>query len=293
MHSRYRSGAIALLLSAGLWPAAASAARAADLWTQSGRSFTSIAYWQGITFDPSGRSFFFAGPFEGIWRTDASLRRTAGRSTGIPITVTAAHGWNHLGDLTFRAAHGTQPSAVLVPLECYYPFLSDPNTCRTGGVGVIDPGTLAWRYDVVFGGIPKAMWVEASPDGALLWTSAGTDLVAYDASRVTAANAGRTLAPVRRLPGVLPSSLVSGAAFLDGRLYLAFDLGSTEQVRSAAVDPASGDVVGPWRLEIQRAKSFGLYETEGLAVASALGGTLHWQIQPELPLYTRILHFTR
>jgi hypothetical protein len=29
-----------------------------------------------------------------------------------------------------------------------------------------------------------------------------------------------------------------------------------------------------------------------LAAASALGGTLHWQIQPQLPLYTRILHFT-
>jgi hypothetical protein len=291
MHSTFRSRAIALLVAAGLSATAASPARAADLWTQSGQSFTSIDYWQGITFDRSSRSFFFDGPGEGIWRTDASLNETAGRGTGIPATVTSANGWNHLGDLTFRPAQGTQPSAVLVPLECYYPGLPDPNICGTGGVGVIDPTTLAWRYDVLFGGIAKAMWVEASPDGALLWTSSGTDLLAYDASAVTSANAGRTLAPVRHLVGVLPSSSVSGAAFTGGRLYLAFDRGGSEQVQSAAVD-AAGVVVAPWRLEIQRTKSFGLYETEGLAAASALGGTLHWQIQPELPLYTRILHFT-
>jgi hypothetical protein len=47
------------------------------------------------------------------------------------------------------------------------------------------------------------------------------------------------------------------------------------------------------RTEIQRTKSFGLYEPEGLAAAAALGGTLHWQIQPEIPFYTRILHFTQ
>jgi hypothetical protein len=290
VHPTFRSGAIALLLAAGLSLAGASAARAADLWKQTGQSFTSIAYWQGITFDAATRSFFFDGPSKGIWRTDASLDRTAGRSVGIPIAVTAAEGWNHLGDLTFRAAQGTQPSAVLVPLECYYPGLSDPNTCGIGGVGVVDPGTLAWRYYVVLGGIAKAMWVEASPDGTRLWTSSGADLLAYDASQVTSADAGTTLAPVRRLVGVLPSASVSGAAFAGGRLYLAFDRGGSEQVQSAPVD-ASGTVVPPWRLEVQRTKSFGLNETEGLAAATALGGTLHWQIQPELPFYARILHF--
>jgi hypothetical protein len=289
VRSRLRAGVVALAL-AGLL-AAASEAGAADLWMQTGQSFTPIVYWQGITFDPGTRSFFFDGPSEGIWRTDASLHPTAGRIIGIPAAVTSAQGWNHLGDLTFRAQQGAQPSAVLVPLECYYPLLSDPNTCKTGGVGVIDPTKLAWRYDVLFGGIAKAMWVEASPDGALLWTSSGTDLLAYDAGQVTPANAGATLAPVRHLVGVLPTSSVSGAAFAGGRLYLAFDRGSYEQVQSAAVDTATGNIVKPWRAEIQRTQSFGLYETEGLAAAAALGGTLHWQIQPEIPLYTRILHF--
>ena len=86
VHSTFRSGALGLLLAAGLWLAAAPAARAADLWTQTGQSFTSINYWQGITFDAGTGSFFFDGPSEGIWRTDASLNQTAGRSTGIPAT---------------------------------------------------------------------------------------------------------------------------------------------------------------------------------------------------------------
>jgi hypothetical protein len=279
-----RRGAVGLLIAVSSL-VAVPAAGAADLWTQTGQSFTSVNYWQGIAFDARTRSFYFDGPEEGIWRTDASLNQTAGRGTGIPIAVTGAQGWNHLGDLTFDASR----RLLLVPLECYYPVLPDPNTCKTGGVGVIDPATLAWRHFVKFAGIAKAMWVEESPDGKWLWTSSGTDLLAYDASRLTAA--GATVAPSKRLVGILPASGVSGATFAGGRLYLAFDRGSYEQVQSAAVDPA-GDIVKPWRAEIRRTKSFGLYETEGLAAAAALGGTLHWQIQPELPFYTRILHFT-
>jgi len=281
-----RRASVGLLVAVGCLVAVAPVG-AADLWTQTGQSFTSVNYWQGVTFDPGARSFYFDGPAEGIWRTDASLTQTAGRGTGIPTAVTSARGWNHLGDLTFDADR----NMLLVPLECYYPGLSDPNTCHTGGVGVIDPSTLAWRYFVRFSGIAKAMWVEESPDGKRLWTSSGTDLLAYDASQLTAANA--TIAPTKHLVAILPASGVSGATFVGGRLYLAFDRGSYEQVQSAAVDPTTGDIVKPWRTEIQRSKSFGLYETEGLAGAPALGGTLHWQIQPEIPLYTRILHFTQ
>ena len=50
------------------------------------------------------------------------------------------------------------------------------NPCRTGSIGVADPRTLRWRYYVKLepAEIPKAMWAEVSPDGTLLWTSAGT-----------------------------------------------------------------------------------------------------------------------
>jgi hypothetical protein len=272
--------------------ALAPQAAAADLWSQTGSSITSVNYWQGIAFDPGARAFFFDGPATGLWRTDAALRRTAGRSSGIPSSVRSTEGWNHLGDLSFDAAGGR----VLVPLECYSPGAPDPNTCKTGGFGIVDPATLAWRYYVKLDPtqISKAMWVESSPDGRWTWTSSGTDLLAYDTAQITASRAGPTGAPLvaaKRIAGVLRAPGVSGATFLGDRLYLAFDRGSYVQVLSYPVDPATGDVGTAWRLEIQRTKTSTLWETEGLAVADVLGGTLHWQIQPQTPFYSRILHF--
>jgi hypothetical protein len=287
----------ALLRLAGVLIAAVAAsapsAAGADLWTETGRSLTSVNYWQGITFDAGTRTFNFDGPAQGLWRTDAQLTRLAGRSTGIPSTVTSTEGWNHLGDLSFDAAGGPR---LLVPLECYYPTASDPNTCHTGGFGIVDPVTLQWRYYVKLdpAQITKAMWVEVSPDGRWAWTSSGTDLLAYDATQISPQRAGPAGAPLtsaKRIVGVLRAPGVSGAAFFGDRLYLAFDRGSYVQVLSYPVNPTTGDVGTAWRLEIQRTKSSSLYETEGLAVADALGGTLHWQIHPRSRLYARILHF--
>ena len=278
-------GVVVVALAAGV-----PSAGAADLWTETGRSVTSVNYWQGITFDANTRTFTFDGPARGLWRTDAQLVRLAGRSTGIPSTVTNTEGWNHLGDLSFDA-FAAGGSRLLVPLECYYPGASDTNTCHTGGFGIVDPVTLQWRYYVKLdpAQIAKAMWVEVSPDGRWAWTSSGTDLLVYDATQISAQHAGATL--TARVVGVLRAPNVSGAAYLGDRLYLAFDRGSYVQVLSYPVNPATGDVGATWRLEIQRTKTSSLYETEGLAVADALGGTLHWQIQPQIPLYSRILHF--
>jgi hypothetical protein len=142
--------------------------------------------------------------------------------------------------------------------------------------------------------IAKAMWVDVSRDGRWAWSSSGTDLLAYDTAQITASRAGPAGAPLaafKRIAGVLRAPSVSGATFLGDRLYLAFDRGSYVQVLSYPVDPATGDVGTAWRLEIQRTKTATLWETEGLAVANALGGTLHWQIQPQSPFYSRILHF--
>ena len=272
--------------------ATAPPAMAADLWTETGRSITSVNYWQGITFDAGSRTFNFAGPAEGLWRTDANLTRVAGKSAGIPTTVKSTEGWNHLGDLSFDAAGGR----LIVPLECYYPGAPEANTCKTGGLGVVDPITLAWRYYVKLEPtqISKAMWAEVSPDGRWVWTSSGTDLLGYSAAEINAGHAGPTGTPLvasKRVPNVLRASSVSGAAFWNGRLYLAYDRGSYIQVLSYPVDPVTGDVGTAWRLEIQRNKSSSLYETEGLAVADARGGLLHWQVQPQSRLYGRIFHF--
>ena len=47
--------------------------------------------WEGITFDPAARAFMF-DPATGLWRTDATLKRLAGKSSGIPSAVTKAEG---------------------------------------------------------------------------------------------------------------------------------------------------------------------------------------------------------
>jgi hypothetical protein len=132
----------------------------------------------------------------------------------------------------------------------YYPTASDPNTCKTGGLGVVDPMTLAWRYYVKLNPneINKAMWAEVSPDGRV-WTSSGTDLLAYSAADVSAANAGPTATPLsasKRMVGLLRASSVSGATFWGDRLYLAYDRGSyircspTPSTRSLATSARRG-----------------------------------------------------
>ena len=151
-----------------------------------------------------------------------------------------------------------------------------PNTCGTGSIAVADPETLAWRYYVKLdpADIKKAMWAETSPDGTLVWTSAGNDLLAYRTFDITAANAAPAAAPIRpvlRLAGAVPPSGITGATFHQGRLFVAGQGTGAFQVWS--IDVATG----ARRLEIEREFSG---ESEGLAVVSALGGLLHWQIMP-------------
>jgi hypothetical protein len=124
--------------------------------------------------------------------------------------------------------------------------------------------------------IPKAMWAESSPDGKLVWTSSGNDLIAYSAADINPANAapaGPLIKPVARLARAVPPSGITGAAFYNGRLFLAGSSARRFQVWS--VDTATGQR----RLEIER-KYVG--EPEGLAVFTGLGGILHAQILPAI-----------
>ena len=190
----------------------------------------------------------------------------------IPPLVLATEGYNHVGDI------GYQGGRVLLPLECYTPGgPNGGNTCGTGSIGVADPATLAFRYYVKLdpAEIPKAMWVEASPDGRLLWTSSGSDLLAYRAADVVAANAAPGAAPihsVRRLAGAVPPSGVTGAAFYRGRLLLAGSQGTTYQVWSVNVS------TGARRLELELANVQG--EAEGLTQTRLLGSRLHFLVAP-------------
>lgn len=271
-------------------------------WTLTGRSTVPLEYYQGVTSDAAVRpNLFFAGIHVGLYRTDHELRETGRNNDVIPLSVTATEGYNHIGDVSYDPREGGR---VLLPVECYYPNAapgqSDPhNTCRTGSIGVADPRTLQWRYYVKLdpAEIPKAMWVELSPDGQLLWTQSGADLLAYRADDVNPANAAPGAAPiraVRRLPGARPPSGITGAAFREGRLYVAGqNAPGGFQVWSIDLD------TGERRLEIQRPV---VGESEGIDFFSALGGELHWIIAPynteslpsEGPFYTStLLHFAR
>jgi hypothetical protein len=251
---------------------APASARDPGRWTLTGWSSVPNTYWQGVTTAGPGKPLFFSGLWTGLHRTARSLRQTGSVDPVIPPTVLATERYNHVGDV------GYQGGRVLLPLECYYPGgPGDANTCRTGSIGVADPATLAFQYYVKLdpAEIPKAMWVEASPDGELLWTSSGPDLLAYRAADVTPANAAPGAAPihsVRRLAGAVPPSGITGAAFYRGRLLLAGAQGTTYQVWSVNL------ATGARRLEVEIPNVQG--EAEGLAQTPLLGARLHFLVAP-------------
>src|SRR2546430_7913460 len=152
-------------------------------------------------------------------------------------------------------------------MECYDPRTGD-NTCGTGAFGVADPATLAFRYYVGLdpAEIPKAMWAETSPNGSLVWTSSGNDLLAYRSSDISASNAapaGPVLHSVRRLPGAVPPTGVTGAVFRHGRLLLAGEAGGAYQLRAGNTRNGHRQLEAEMRIG---------GESEGLDVIPAPGG---------------------
>ena len=248
-------------------------ARAADpgRWRLTGTTSLPIVYYQGVTTDPA-RNLFFDGVFVGLYRTDPAFHETGRTDDVIPPDVHAREGYNHIGDIAWDRAEGGR---ILLPLECYVPNgPNGGNPCLHGSIGVADPGTLPGRYDVKLdpAEIPKAMWNEVSPDGTLLWTSSGDDLLAYRTADISLANAAPEHAPihsVRRLKGAVPPTGITGATFVDGRMLVAGQDGETFRVYS--IDLATGER----RLEIERSI---VGESEGLVTRA--GGTLGWLVQP-------------
>ena len=257
---------------------AAAPARAADpgRWHVTGTTTLPLLYYQGVTVDPA-RNFYFDGIFVGLYRTNPGFTETGRTADVIPPDVHTSEGYNHIGDISWDRAEGGR---VLLPLECYVPNgPNGGNPCLHGSIGVADPGTLQWRYYVKLdpAEIPKAMWNEVSPDGTLVWTSSGADLLAYRAADISPANAAPAHAPihsVRRLKGAVPPTGITGATFVDGRMLVAGQNGKTFRVYS--IDLATG----ARELEIERTI---VGESEGLVTAAAKGGTLSWLIQPFNP----------
>ena len=282
-------------------------------WRPSAVTTSSIAYNQGITFDPARGDFFFdgvsSGTTSGLYRTNSRLEETAGNVAVIPTT---REGYNHAGDLSFDPVG----RRVLLPLECYYPG-SGGNTCGVGAIGVADPASLRFRYYVNLGTaqIQKAMWAEISPDGRWIWTSSGTHLLVYRAADVNPETAARqragTLGGItgNDLGSVLPTSGVTGAAFYQDaftrapRLLLALNQGTYSEVISYATRSAhdgSPTLAGSPKSEFTLAQSPLDNESEGLAVTGAglalnpLGGVLDWQMLPVLAptsFYSQVLSY--
>jgi hypothetical protein len=276
-------------------------------WQLKTSSTTSVAYNQGITFDETSSSFYFDGVSStsnsAVYRTNSSLARSGSNPAVIPATK---EGYNHVGDLSFDPAG----RRLLLPLECYYPNSTPSNTCGSGAFGVVDPTTLTFLYYVKLWTpqIQKAMWNEISPDGAWIWTSSGTHLLAYKAASVNQQTADNQRAGVwgglggKDLGSVLSTGDVTGAAFYAGRLFLALNRGTFFQVVSYGIGVASDGSptllsTSP-TIEITLTKSSSNSESEGLAVTGVLngsyplGGALHWQTLPSIKLYSRILNYT-
>src|SRR5512132_8496 len=183
-----RAWALLAATAAAIVVAAPASAADPARWRISDVRNVPLEYFQGLTHDPAGNRYF-DGVFEGLYKTDADLVERVRALVALPASVQAL-GFTHIGDFTWNPAEGGR---LILPLECYTPGgPNGGNTCGTGSFGVADPTTLAFRYYVKLdpAEIPKAMWVEASPDGRLLWTSSGQDLLAYRASDVSQANAG-------------------------------------------------------------------------------------------------------
>jgi hypothetical protein len=161
-------------------------------------------------------------------------------------------------------------------MECFNPAQDPSNTCGKGAFGIADPQTLAFRYYVQLAPkfIPKAMWAETSPDGKLIWTSSGNDLIAYSASQVTQANAapsGPQLKPVETLKNAVPPTGVTGAVFRHGQLLIAGE--SNHDYDVWAVNTKTGES----KLKLEQHLCG---ESEGLDLFSGLGGRLHWILAP-------------
>jgi hypothetical protein len=154
------SAAVTALATTALWTTAAHAAPAPNdpgRWTLVSTTSIRIFYYQGMTQDDQG-DFYFDGVDNGLWKTDSSFTQIAGGTPYIPAAVAARDKYNHIGAIAYSKSTG-----VLLPMECY----NGTNCANTGAIGVADPATLAWEYEVKLdpATIRKAMWAAVSCSG--------------------------------------------------------------------------------------------------------------------------------
>ena len=202
-------------------PATANAADPGR-WVETGFSHVPFEYFQGITSDPAGQPLVRRLLRPACTGPTPALVEQAREEYAIPVDVPRPGGLQphrrpELGRRRGRPAAAA--AGVLLPFQ-------GGQHLRHGVVRGGRPDDAAWRYYVKLDpqDIKKAMWVEASPDGSLIWTSAGQGPAGLSqlGRRACERGARRALIrPVRRLVDAVPPSGVTGAAFHDSRLFLA------------------------------------------------------------------------
>lgn len=263
-----------LCLLAMVMAIAAPAAAGPATWREVGRTEIPLYYYQGMTHDEAGNRYF-TGIHIGLYRTDPALNETGRNDDVIGLEVHARENYNHVGDPSYYDGR------LFLPLECYYPPAG--NTCGHGSVGIADPETLEMEYYVKLdpSEISKVMWCEVSPDGTLLWTQEGNDLLAYDMAAFTEANAAPGADPitaVRKLVGAVPPSGITGATFIGDRLFVAGGTESGGEIYS--IDLTTGAHTLETSIEY-------IGESEGLdddfdlkKSADSIIGSLHYMVMP-------------
>ena len=242
-------------------------------WEEVGRSEIPLYYYQGMTHDEAGNRYF-TGIHLGLYRTDPDLSESAANHDVIPPEVHLTENYNHVGDL------GYHDGTLYLPLECYYPPVG--NTCNTGSIGIADPDTLEMEYYVKLdpSEIKKAMWCEVSPDGKLLWTQEGNDLLAYDMRDLSEANAAPDAAPikaVKKLVGAVPPSGITGATFIGSKLFVAGQTDDGGEIY--AIDLKKGKSTFQHSIEYI-GESEGLDDDREGMESDELMGELHYMVQP-------------
>ncbi|HET7481540.1 MAG TPA: hypothetical protein VFK89_01640 [Actinomycetota bacterium] len=252
----------------------------ASQWHEVSRTSIPLNYYQGTTHDEGG-NHYFTGIYFGLYKTDESLNETARNDDVIPPQVHATEGYDHIGDLSYFDGR------LYLPLECYYGPVG--NTCKTGAIGIADPDTLQMDYYVKLDPteIEKVMWCEVSPDGSLLWTQQGDDLLAYRMSDLTQEHAAPA-PPIHaaiKLPGAVPPPGITGATFIGDRLFTAGQTDAGGEIWST--DLSTGDATLETTIDF-------IGESEGIdddydltKTTDGIEGALHYMVQPynEKPAY--------
>jgi hypothetical protein len=248
-------------------------------WEDVGVHVITALWGQGVVHDELGYRYF-TSTAPGVYKTSPTLGLVLA-NPAVLGAITALEGYNHIGDAGYAAGK------LYLPMECYWPNVG--NTCNRGGIAVVDTSTLQLLFYVNLNAaeIQKAMWCDVEVSTGLLWTSSGTDLLAYRMSDIVVANsplmggAPNGISSVRRLTNVITGAGVTGSAWIGTRLFLSGDYDQSHRV-IYSVDMTSGTT------QTELVRSFA-GEVEGIdsdesplvpAANDGLVGRLHWQIMP-------------